>query len=403
VISPRTAARVAARGQGVDGVWQQLNGKKGVLAVIDRLGYVQIDSIAVVQRAHHHILWSRSSAYRPETLAELQERDRVIYEYWCGNVASYLPFEDYRYYLPSVRGRANSERTRRWLADHTGVVKHVLDRIRAEGPVTSADFPSSEANPRGSWWEWKPTKRALEVLFSSGQLMVARRRNFQRVYDLTSRVLPAEVDTVEPSTEEMARFVVRRAVSSKGVTPPEGIRWGHLGDGETIAAAVEELVDEGQVTPVRLRGDDDRTWYAWSEALEGIAGSRPPRRRARILSPFDSFVIDRNRLRDMFGFDFALECYLPAAKRRYGYFCLPVLFGDRFIARLDAKSDRRRRALVVRRLTFESRFAEHEAALRPLARELRSFASFNRCEEVVVKDVVPRKMRRGLEKALAAT
>ena len=150
VISPRTARRVAARAQGIDGVWQHLHDKKGVLSIIDRLGYVQIDSISVVQRAHHHILWSRSSAYQPDILAELQDRDRLVYEYWLGGVAAYLPLEDYRYYLPVVRARANFERTRRWLSDNAEIVEHVLDRIRAEGPLTSADFPSSGANPRGS-------------------------------------------------------------------------------------------------------------------------------------------------------------------------------------------------------------------------------------------------------------
>jgi uncharacterized protein YcaQ len=383
----------------LDGGWGLPAGKEGAARCVERLGYVQIDTISVVERAHHHTLWSRQPDYDPDMLHELQGSDRRVFEYWCHG-ASYLPIDDYRYYLPRMRAYTDSERVREWLNANGKLAEHVVDRIRREGPLTSADFSAPEGRKRGSWWDWKPAKQALETLFSTGELMVAERKNFQRVYDLTERVLPASVRTAMPSSEELADFAVQRAVSSHGIVSAGQSGWGRLVDGAAILGALEDFVRSGEIIPVRVVGLDVQPQYAWTEALEAALKTRRRLREVRILSPFDSLVIDRRRLRALFEFDCKLECYFPAPKRRYGYFCLPLLWGDRFVGRIDPKADRKRKALLLRSVLFEPEFSHYDVLLPRLAAALRSFAAFNGCEEVVVQTARPAALRSRLQKLL---
>ena len=159
-ISISTARKLAIRCQGLDAPWKLPKGKEGIAQVVECLGYVQIDTISVVQRAHHHTLWARRSDYTPQMLHELQAQDRRVFEWW-GHAASYLPMRDYRYYLPRMRAFAESQKTRDWLGQNTQLVRDVVDRIRDEGPLGSSDFSAPEGQ-RGSWWDWKPAKKAIQ-------------------------------------------------------------------------------------------------------------------------------------------------------------------------------------------------------------------------------------------------
>ena len=197
-IAVGTSRKLALRAQGLKGRWPPLpGGAKGVEHVIKRLGYVQIDTIAVVQRAHHHTLWARFPNYSPVMLHELQTVKRRVFEYWI-HAACYLPMSDYRYYMP--RMHSVSKRQTNWFYTDEGrsITDHVLGRIRNEGPLGAADFKATGTRKRGSWWDWKPAKQALEMLFDMGKLMVTERRNFHRIYDLTERILPSETDTTPP-------------------------------------------------------------------------------------------------------------------------------------------------------------------------------------------------------------
>jgi uncharacterized protein YcaQ len=398
-ISLSTARRLALRSQGLDGGWKLPRGKEGVARAIERLGYVQIDTISVVQRAHEHTLWSRCPGYSPGMLHELQARDRRVFEYWT-HAASYVPMCDYRHYLPRMRAFAESPRMRRWLEGNAQIAEHVVSRIREEGPLGSADFESPPGK-RGTWWDWKPAKRALEMLFSSGELMVSERRNFQRIYDLKERVLPDSVDTVEPDRAESERFAVRRALALHGVATLREICWGRA-RANTLSGAVDELVDSGEVTPVEIRDLVGETHYALTEVLRDGARRRRARARLHILSPFDSLVISRARVKALFGFDYSLECYTPAPKRRYGYFCLPILWGERFAGRLDPKADRKHRSFFVRKLMFEPGFEDYDAMIPALAEKLQAFASFCECDRVVVERTAPVKVRAPLRRELSS-
>ena len=396
-ISVPLARRLALQSQGLDGQWLLPEGKEGVAQAIQRLGYVQIDTIAVVRRAHHHVIWSRRPDYDEHMLDDLLARDRRVFEWWAP-AASYLPYQDYRYYLPAMRRYAASPSTRHWLEQNAQLVQGVRDRIQAEGPLGSADFEAPAGFRRGGWWSRKPAKQALELLFSTGELMVSERRGFQRIYDLRERVLPPETDLREPDEEEMQRFTVRRALGGLGVAPLREIVWGRT---KATLETVHDMIDSGEV--VQLEGLAGDTHYALAAAVQQLAGQAQGSDRLHILSPFDNLVIRRGWLKRLFGYDFRLECYTPAAERRFGYFALPVLWGNEFEGRVDCKAERDRRTLVVRRLTFERVVSEPDRLLPALASRLHDLAAFNGCDSVRLETTDPGTVRAPLARELEAS
>lgn len=398
------ARRMALHTQLLDGASGLSSGKEGVAQAIEMLGYVQIDTIAVVQRAHHHTLWTRRADYEPDMLHALQAQDRRVFEYW-GHAASYLPIYDYRYYLPRMRRNYTPTRKwiRQWLAEHGQLLRQVEARIREEGPLTSKDFKPPPGMKRGTWWDWKPAKIALELLFWRGELMITERRNFQRVYDLTERVLPADTDTRMPDDDELGRFLVRRALAAHGVAQEREIREHIRGaDGAVIAKALADLVDAGDTVPVSIDGLEGGEYYVLSDTLDRSAGLAPLPPAVHLLSPFDNLVIQRDRTERLFGFQYALECYTPAAKRTYGYFVLPILWGERFAGRLDAKADRKQKVLILRGLFFEPQFDAFDPFLPTFVGKLAAFARFNECTSITVEQVTPLDVRAPLERHLKA-
>ncbi|MBN1889629.1 MAG: YcaQ family DNA glycosylase [Thermoflexales bacterium] len=395
------ARRIALNAQLLDGKTTLPAGKDGAEQTIQKLGYVQIDTIAVVERAHHHTLWARQPDYAPAMLNELL-KERRVFEYW-GHAASYLPMSDYRYYLPLKRSFQSPSHPwfQRRMEQCGHLMAPVLERIRQEGPLGSKDFTPPPGTPRGTWWNWKPAKIALELLFWRGDLMVAERRNFQRVYDLTERVLPEGVDTRVPDQAELGRFLVRRALAAHGLAREKEI-CSHIpaAGKDIITHALRELVDAGQVACLKIDGQPG-TDYALACSLESATSleARPP--SLVLLSPFDNLVIQRERTKRLFGFDYTIECYLPAAKRKYGYFSLPLLWGEELIGRLDAKATRKSKAplgngapfpegvLIVRSLVLEPGFDAFEAFRPALGQGLQAFAGFNRCDTFDLERVWP--------------
>ena len=402
-ISRAEARRLALYCQGLDGSWNLPAGKEGVAQAVERLGYVQIDTIAVVERAHHHTLWARRSDYTPEMLHELQAVDRRVFEWWAP-AASYLPMRDYRYYLRRMRATTERSRRQAWVDEHTALLRHVGDRIRDEGALGARDFQAPEGFERGSWWSWKPAKQALEVLFDSGELMVTERRGFERIYDLRERVLPPDLDTSEPDAEAQERFEVRHVLGGFGFAPVDDIRPRRWSRQRAGGEAVEALVGVGEVATFQIEGEGETVYCALRDVLEevvGAAGALEKEDRAvHILSPFDNLVIRRGWLNAFFGFDYKLEAYKPAAQREYGYFSLPILWGERFVGRVDAKADRKPGTLIVRRLIFEPGFKAYEALLPSFAAKLWAFATFNGCERIAVEEVVPEAVRGAVEEAV---
>jgi uncharacterized protein YcaQ len=398
---------MALHGQLLDGRVRLPRGREGVARAIEHLGYVQIDTISVIERAHHHTLWTRRPDYEPATLHQLHARDRRIFEY-LGHAASFLPMKDYRFYIPAMRAsrEPRSAWHRKWLDSCGHLLGPVLERIRQEGPLTARDFKPPPGTKRGTWWDWKPAKAALELLFWRGDLMVSERRGFERVYDLTERVLPAGTDTRPPEPDELGRFLVRRALTCLGAARKKEIR-DHIraGDREVISRALAALVEQGEVVRVEIEGEPGRgDLYASAAALKKARRFRETRPRVSLLSPFDNLVIARDWLGWLFGFDYKIECYVPAKKRKHGYFVLPVLWGERFVGRLDPKTDRRAKALILQNLIFEAGVRSFDALLPPLSEKIVELARFNGCEEVRVERASPSRclqpLRRLIRRAL---
>ena len=397
-LSRAQARALALRAQLLNGETNLPSGKEGVLRTIDQLGYVQIDTIAAVKRAHHHTLWTRRPDYSEDQLHELQARDRRIFEYW-GHAMSYLPMSDYRFFLPRMRNfrDPSNEWVTRRVAGCLHLLDPVLERIRLEGPLSAKDFSASEDEKRGTWWDWKPAKFALEYLFWRGDLMITERRNFQKVYDLTERVLPADVDCTMPAEEEVGRFLVRRAFRACGILRQKDVQgfmqpgagrdsdW-QAADSRVINQAVAELSEAGEILPATIEGDEQSAWYAVSDLVEDQAPPEARIDRIFLLSPFDNLVIRRDWLSKLFGFDYTLECYLPERKRQYGYFVFPILWRGALVGRLDPKADRKTQTLVVRNLVLEPGFQVSDEFLTQLKETLTSFARFNGCKKYVIKN-----------------
>ena len=314
-----------------------------VEAEIRRLSCVQLDSISTVERSHRITLTSRIGVYPQAAVSQLLGEGRV-FEYWA-HEACLLPAEDFPLFRWRMNGRGHWGTHERALGEHPEVVEHVLDEIRTRGPLGSRHF---EGEGGGGMWNWKPAKRVLDALWDRGDLSIAGRQGFQRLYDLTERVLPAAVlDAPELSFDEAIRALVERAVRARGALTESGIAEHYRLPGRmaTVRPHVEALVDEGVLR--RLAVDDGGAPVLVPADLP-LAETVAP--GATLLSPFDNLLWDRPFARRVFGFDHLMEIYKPAPQRVYGYYVLPLLRGDRFVGRVDLKSDRK--AGVLRVLAF---------------------------------------------------
>lgn len=327
-------------------------GADKLLDLIRSLGFVQVDSINVLERAHHLTLRSRLSGYRPEALEKLLAQ-RQLFEHWTHD-ASVLPVEFLRYWRYRVTLYPPRVQSQKWWQERLGsdpdaLMARVLDEVRERGPMTSADFESSFRS--GAWWGWKPEKVGLEYLWRSGKLAISGRRGFVKLYDLIERVFPEQMALPPASAEEYHDWAFMQALLRLGAATPKELAefWGGL---STAQAQVwcRDACAEGKALPVRLEGAGAGVAALdWEARLEQFR----PGRKLRILNPFDPVVRDRKRLKRLFDFDYSFEAYVPAPKRLYGYFVLPVLEGERFVARLDAKTHRQEGRLEVKGVWWE--------------------------------------------------
>lgn len=388
------------------------SGKNGILQLVDQLGYIQIDTISIIQRSHHHTLWTRHANYLEELLDELQSKDRAIFEYW-GHAMSYLPMSDYRFALPKMKKFRNPSSP--WVKHQSAkcghLLKPVLDRIREEGPLGAKDFAPPPGRKGGTWWDWKPAKVALELLFWRGELMISKREKFQKVYDLTERVIPNHIDTSLPTEEELGTFLVNRALQALGIASEKDIRRFlqtesardsdmQLAGKETISRSLNQLIVNGEVIPINLENDKSSLYYVHSNTLDKINSQKSPNRNVFLLSIFDNLIIQRDQLKRIFDFDYALECYLPAAKKSFGYFTLPILWGNNFVGKIDPKADRKNKTLIINNLIIEQSEADSDDFLSSLAERLAELTRFNQCERVRISKLSPVKLRPVLNRMI---
>jgi uncharacterized protein YcaQ len=389
--------RIALNSQGLLKAEPFGRGRKATLKAIEAIGYVQIDTISVVSRAHHHVLHSRVPNYDPRHLDRLQT-DGQIFEYWY-HAAAYLPMRDYRFALPRMEAMRN--RTERWIRSRDDkLMAEVLARVTAEGPLMARQFESSESGESG-WWNWKPAKRALEQLFMQGDLMVTGRDGFQKTYDIRERVLPEGTNTRMPDDAEMAAYLLRTMLRAHGFITPKEVT--HLRRGKAIRAALQTLLadslSEGSL--VAIRQPCGIVAYTEPERLEIRAA--PATARAALLSPFDNLVIHRDRVQSVFGFDYQIECYVNENNRRYGYYSLPIAYRDRLIGRADCKAHRQERRFEIKHLHFETDADPAKDDFLPaLADAFQRYAGFNDCAEITLTRATPPTLGAALAAVLKA-
>jgi len=375
--------------------------KADVLAAIRRMGMLQIDTISVVARSPYLVLWSRLGDYEQAWLDELLAEGR-LFEYWA-HEACFLPIEDYGLYRhrmldPEAMGWKYSAR---WMRERAAEVEALLAHVRANGPVRSSDFERSDGKG-GGWWEWKPEKRSLEVLFTAGHLMISRRHNFQRIYDLAERVHPSWHDGRTPPLEEVRRSFALHAVRALGLAKAAWIPDYHRTRRPHPDPA--GLAEQGLLLRGRVEGWNEPVYIHPEHAglaQQAMAGRLAPR-LTTLLSPFDPIVWDRRRALELFGFDYRLECYTPAEKRRYGYFTLPILRRGALVGRVDAKAHRKAGEFELRSIHLEPGVRASERFIADVAAAVRRCADWHGCPRVRVMHAVPEDFGRRLDAVLGS-
>ncbi|WP_298741490.1 crosslink repair DNA glycosylase YcaQ family protein [uncultured Chitinophaga sp.] len=393
LLSRPEARKIILHAAGLSKRAQFGKGREAVFKVIDHLGFIQIDTNYVVERAHHHALASRVPDYKPEWLQELQEDGR-IYEFLTAD-SGFLPMHNFRYSLPVKQGFLAGRKP--LTTAETNLMNRVLDRIAREGPLMVKDFENDRQEPSAGWWDWRPSKMALERLYLEGSLMATRTKEFLKVYDLPKNIVPPDIDTTVPTPEEYARHVIRRELTALGIAYAKELAWRtrRVKD-NLVKKELARMVEEGEVSPVAIDGLKTAPLFMLPEYKNKkiqLSGD------AFILSPFDVLNVFRHRLRDFFDFDYQIECFVPEAKRKYGYFSLPVLVGDTFVARMDAKADRKQRVLIVHNLHFEP-VKLNEETVDQVADAIKAFAAFNRCQEISITKSNSRQYLKGIRNSL---
>jgi uncharacterized protein len=375
---------------------------------IEQIGCVQIDTLHVVRRSQYLVFWSRLGTYDPAALDILIfGPQRRLFEGWQ-HAASIIPLREYRYQIPHQRNLREHPTNwyTRWLNEQVqdDFVPGVLERIRQEGALKVSDF-ESDGHKGGSWWNWRPAKVALEYLFAFGDLMIANRVNFQRVYDLTGRILPEWVETAEPTPEERDRFWVERGAKALGVCLPR-----HAGDYTWMKVSrskpiVEQMLKEGLLVWITGELQDGHTSELIIHQdnlplLQQAADGSLKAERTTFLSPFDSLWWAARRDELLWGFRQSLECYLPAPKRIYGYFSLPILHKERLVGRFDPKLERKEGLLRLKALYLEPGVEPDEELVSDMATAMRDFMKFHEAKELIIEHGEPAIFGNKLLKAV---
>ena len=356
--------------------------------LIERIGFVQVDSINTVARAHDMILWSRRQSYRPPALKRLLEKDRSLWEHWTHD-ASILPARlhgvwQHRFQRDAVRLEAN---WRRWFRDgYEAQFDSILNRIAKDGPVGTADVGEGEVRGKGGWWDWHPSKTALEWLWRTGRLAITRRDGFAKIYDLTERVIPEVHRTAVPA-EDICDWACRTALRHLGFGTSGEIAASWNAIGPVVAKGwCQAALARGEIVEAEVEGAGGRRRkvFTFLDFLDDLPPEPTP--RLRILSPFDPALRDRDRAEFLFGFHYRIEVFVPEPKRVYGYYVFPVLEGDRLVGRIDTKAFRDAGSLRVKAFWPEAGVRLTKARRARLEAELDRLARFAGCDRVEFLD-----------------
>jgi len=378
--------------------------KADVLEVVRRMCLLQIDTINVVARSPYLVLWSRLGDYQPEWLNELLA-EGALFEYWA-HAMCFIPIEDYPLYrrrmLDAIQNKVWPVKwSVKWSQEHPKVMERVRSHLREKGAVRSAEF-ENKSHVAGGWWNWKEEKDALETMLLLGEVMIARRQNFQRVYELRERLLPGWDDANIPSSEELHRTLALRSVSALGIAFPAWVPDYFRLPKKGMPKQLEALAREGILLRVEVEGFEGPA-YVHPDRVDlienAVSGDLEPV-LTTLLSPFDPLVWDRNRARELFDFDYKIECYTPAAKRRYGYFTLPILHRGKLIGRLDPKAHRAQGVFEIKALHMEPGVPVNKRLVTDLAAVLHRLAAWHGTPDLVIRQSDPPEVAALLEAAI---
>ena len=350
-LSATEARRIWLHAQRLDSPEPFGAGPEATPAAVAHLGYLQIDTIHVIERSHHHILHSRIPSYRREHLHQAQSVDKTVFEYWT-HALSYLPTESLRFYVRQMR-REWEERV--WFGTVSSQdLRRVVSRIRRDGPITIRDLDNDALVEKiHAWGSRKPSKRVLEAAFYKGLVTISRRTGMLKTYELLPRHFGWDRLPRAASERETLDYRLDRALRAQGVVSVESICYQDAAGKPAMRRLVQSRVRRKELVPVVVEGAERLAHWVRPAALESLPV--PAEELVHILSPFDPLIIQRKRLRLIFGYDYRFEAYVPRDKRVFGYFVCPVLIGDRIVAGLDLKTDRERQQLLVRRWNWVGR------------------------------------------------
>ncbi|SHG07229.1 winged helix-turn-helix domain-containing protein [Bradyrhizobium erythrophlei] len=318
-------------------------------AAVEHLGYVQIDTINVVERSHHHILWSRIPGYRRADLRQAQSVDKTVFEYWT-HALSYVPTKDLRFFIPAMK--RHRREGHKWLASvKPADLRKVMRLIRQGGALTIRDIDDDVlVDKEHLWASRKPSKRALQLAFYQGQLTISERNGMLKTYELTTRHFGWNKPPKGASARETTAYLLDRALRAQGVVSLDSICHLDAPSKAPVRRLIEARVRRGELVPVALEGAGKQEHWAQPATLE--AGTDAISELVHILSPFDPLIIQRKRTHLFFDYEHRFEAYVPREKRVFGYFALPVLVGDSIVAALDLKTDRKDRKLLVQKWSW---------------------------------------------------
>jgi uncharacterized protein YcaQ len=358
VLTRAEARRIWLRAQRLDTPAPFGEGAQATSAAVEHLGYVQIDTINVIERSHHHILWSRIPEYRRADLRQAQSVDKSVFEYWT-HALSYVPTRDMRFFIPAMR--RHKREGHKWLSSvKPGDLRKVLRLIRRDGALTIRDIDDDVlVDKEHLWASRKPSKRALQLAFYAGVLTISERNGMLKTYELMTRHFGWDKPPKGASAGEATAYLLDRALRAQGVVSLDSICHLDAPSKPSVRRLIEARMRRKELVPVALEGAGKQEHWARPEALERAGGESSE--LVHILSPFDPLMIQRKRTHLFFDYEHRFEAYVPKEKRVFGYFALPVLVGDDIVAALDLKTDRRSRKLLLQKWNWVGNGAQRRA------------------------------------------
>jgi uncharacterized protein len=347
------ARRIWLHAQRLDSAAPFGSGPEATPAAVAHLGYLQIDTIYVIERSHHHILYTRIPSYRREHLHQAQSIDKTVFEYWT-HALSYVPTENLRFYVRFMR--RDWQRRIIWLDGVSDSdLRRVVSRIRKHGALTIRDIADEQVEKEYAWASRKPSKRVLEVAFYKGLVTISQRAGMLKTYELMTRHFGWDRLPRAATEPETLNYLLDRALQAQGIVSVESICHLDAPRKPAMKRLLESRVRRKELIPVQLEGAEESPHWVRPDTLDAIP--YPAQEQVHILSPFDPLIIQRKRLRLFFDYEYRFEAYVPKHKRVFGYFCCPVLIGDRIVAALDLRADRAQQELLVQSWNWIGRSA----------------------------------------------